>query len=1011
MFNIRRFHMAILILAASGVFVPAHAQWAQNGIPICTEPGDQYEISIDSDGAGGAVVIWRDERLNDADIYGQRIDAGGALLWPGQFSNNGLAICNAVGTQWMPDVSGDGAGGAWVIWSDQRLGSSTEVYVQRVSGDGQTLWMDDGRWVNFGAGEPGILFDGADGAFVYWAEAVTYPTSVAVQRLNSDGYMQWADYAVAGQGYNISAVLDGSGGLVLGWQLFYANNYGNYVLGQRMDGSGGLSWPGSAVSPSYFCELETDIAADGAGGGLWAYTFSNTFVVQKIDATGGHVWGSGGLNPFPSLIPGSSGTTAVASDGAGGALVMVLDDAGDIHVNRVDAGGNLIWGTAGIAICVQAANLYEPDMASDGQGGAYVVWQDYRNSGTSGGDIYAQHVDQAGALLWGTNGVAVCTATGSQGNPRITASGSSAIVAWTDPRNGQGHFDIYAQALHIDGAIGDPPIRLGSTSPSPNDMGTPVDTDLLFTFTSAAAPGTDWASSVIVQGSQSGLHAGTPVYNATTRTLTLDPATDFAPGETVQVTLTSGIGTVTGYTLDPQSWSFTTATKVSDGTFAAPAASHSVGADPAALCAADLNGDQVMDLAVANNTDNTVSVLLGTGDGGFLPQLVFTTRNGPNDIIAADLDRDGDMDLVTIHASVDEMTILMNTGAANFVSTAVLSVGQNPLQVCTADFDGDGYLDLAVATNSSGPGSAFVLYNDGDGTFGAASPRNAGYFLTSIVARDFDRDGHPDIVCGSGSATDRISVLLGRGDGSFEPKIDTYVDSSVLLVHSADFDRDGDLDIAVTVRAGMLGGTHLYVLDNGGNADFGPPSLYTGAGGNTSELNGDGFPDIVYPSSDRIAVRLNDGSGAFGDEAAYPAGFWPVDLCVADFDGDGAIDIASVDRNGNSVAIHLNQDGISGITTDRVPAATRLLRNVPNPFNPSTKIIYSLREACHVRLGVFDVRGAEVTTLVDERQPAQEHVVAWDGLNSNGQKVATGVYFCRLQAGDYRETMKLTLLK
>ena len=77
---------------------------------------------------------------------------------------------------------------------------------------------------------------------------------------------------------------------------------------------------------------------------------------------------------------------------------------------------------------------------------------------------------------------------------------------------------------------------------------------------------------------------------------------------------------------------------------------------------------------------------------------------------------------------------------------------------------------------------------------------------------------------------------------------------------------------------------------------------------------------------------------------------------------------------------------------------------VPNPFNPSTRIVYSLKEPGHVRLVVYDARGTEVAVLVDEHQPAREHVVAWDGRDRTGQRVASGIYFCRFEAGEHGES-------
>jgi hypothetical protein len=89
-----------------------------------------------------------------------------------------------------------------------------------------------------------------------------------------------------------------------------------------------------------------------------------------------------------------------------------------------------------------------------------------------------------------------------------------------------------------------------------------------------------------------------------------------------------------------------------------------------------------------------------------------------------------------------------------------------------------------------------------------------------------------------------------------------------------------------------------------------------------------------------------------------------------------------------------------------------LLQNFPNPFNPQTTIRYSIRESGWVNLSVFDVAGRLVRTLVDERQsPSSDLSVDWDGRDSNGQAVASGVYFYRLTAPGFTKTRKMVLLK
>ncbi|MBK7377947.1 MAG: T9SS type A sorting domain-containing protein [Ignavibacteriales bacterium] len=99
------------------------------------------------------------------------------------------------------------------------------------------------------------------------------------------------------------------------------------------------------------------------------------------------------------------------------------------------------------------------------------------------------------------------------------------------------------------------------------------------------------------------------------------------------------------------------------------------------------------------------------------------------------------------------------------------------------------------------------------------------------------------------------------------------------------------------------------------------------------------------------------------------------------------------------------------IEVDAAPASFSLEQNYPNPFNPSTKISWQSPESSWQTLKVFDVLGNEVATLVDEEKPAGRYEVEFDSRSDEGQNLSSGVYFYRLQTGDFVQTRKMTLLK
>ncbi len=94
-----------------------------------------------------------------------------------------------------------------------------------------------------------------------------------------------------------------------------------------------------------------------------------------------------------------------------------------------------------------------------------------------------------------------------------------------------------------------------------------------------------------------------------------------------------------------------------------------------------------------------------------------------------------------------------------------------------------------------------------------------------------------------------------------------------------------------------------------------------------------------------------------------------------------------------------------------MPDAFALSQNYPNPFNPTTNIRFSLPTEQRVRLQVFDVTGSLVKTILDEAISAGNREAAWDGTNTAGAKVASGMYLYRIQAGNFTAVKKMVMLK
>ena len=227
------------------------------------------------------------------------------------------------------------------------------------------------------------------------------------------------------------------------------------------------AWPGDPfVNLSVCGELDQQsspvIVSDGAGGAIVAwldyrasgYPTSPNIYAQRISAEGMATWDSDGLAVCTDAT--GQDQVAIASDGAGGALVTWLDyrnGATDIFAQRISGEGAVQWTANGVPVCTAVNSQAAPFIVTDDAGGAIITWIDQRIGGWGSIDIYAQRVSDAGVMLWAVDGVALCTAPQNQEEPAIAPDGAGgAIITWQDARSGE--YDIYAQRIDDTGELG-----------------------------------------------------------------------------------------------------------------------------------------------------------------------------------------------------------------------------------------------------------------------------------------------------------------------------------------------------------------------------------------------------------------------------------------------------------------------------------------------------------------------------------------------------------------------------
>jgi Bacterial Ig-like domain (group 3)/FG-GAP-like repeat len=293
-----------------------------------------------------------------------------------------------------------------------------------------------------------------------------------------------------------------------------------------------------------------------------------------------------------------------------------------------------------------------------------------------------------------------------------------------------------------------------------------------------------------------------------------------------------------------------------DGTFA-PASIVGVtkGSIVDSIVAGDFNGDGKLDLATGNNALNTVTILLGHGDGTFTVGSSPAAGTGPIAIVTADFNRDGKADLAIANYS-GPITILLGNGDGTFTAKSQ-TLGANSVSLVVADWNGDGIADLAVADGTS---YVDILLGNGDGTFSLGTPASTVADPRDVVTGDFNGDGKADLAAaGNESDSGSLTVLLGNGDGTFTagpaPAIGISTDSDTGYLAAADINGDGASDLV------LVDFNHIYELIWGGNqfvetmlpgaTSF--PDYYTVAIG---DFNGDGLADIVTQNSDTVQAAV-----------------------------------------------------------------------------------------------------------------------------------------------------------
>ncbi|HEX9935138.1 MAG TPA: sugar-binding protein [bacterium] len=347
-------------------------KWTTDGIAICAASNVQAYPDIAGDGSGGAFITWRDSRnysSSGVDVYAQHIDASGNAKW----TQDGIAICSASGDQMDPRIISDGSGGAIIAWYDNRDATlGYDIYVQRINASGAAQWTKDGVGYKAYGNQiyPNMVGDGSGGVIFAWQDDYFGDDDIRCHHIDASGNFAWPTNTWAsGAGGNQQGpqvVTDGAGGAIIVWIDYRNGTTDPDIYADRIDASGNSKWAGWGIAIASTKEKQHGhcVTSDLFGGAVIAWmdyrNGSSDIYAQRMYSNGTFVWKNNGVEI--GTAKNAQNNPTITRAGTCGAIITwcdlravgdpLHDTDWDIYAQRVFSDGSLTSAT----ITVSAPN-------------------------------------------------------------------------------------------------------------------------------------------------------------------------------------------------------------------------------------------------------------------------------------------------------------------------------------------------------------------------------------------------------------------------------------------------------------------------------------------------------------------------------------------------------------------------------------------------------------------------------------------------------------------------------
>jgi len=1028
----------LLSLCCIGLMLSATTLW-QNPVPIRQGDNVNWNRTGAATADGCMIYVWSGTKRGDRDIYAQKVNAAGTLLW-----QQPLLVDAKPSRQANPVISRTTDNNFIIAWVDFPSEEEVNLRAQKITSNGQLLWSVGGIPVCSGPqylSNVEILADNNSGAYIVWCDNRNPTYDIYGQHLDGYGNSLWitgglplANSAVDEQFF--SMVVDTSGMLNISYQE--VNMGASQIKANRFLSSGLSAWAqpllvsGQLINNNH---VQMTALQDSTFVVTWSAGQSPTeygpdIYAQRYDLNGILDWAnpvcvySDSNTPYPT--PQVKPRIVNSVDNA---VVIAWEDNRndwenpDIYIQKVSADGTLLWNVDSVPVCTANYGQRNQRLVADNTGGIYITWEDARNGNYPYVDIYAQHISANGIALWETQGSAVCTANYTQSEPMVRCINNNIFIGWLDARDGSP--SLYYQVLNSQGN----PILAANGKLIHQGLGGDAGywDYLTLPRTSDVA--------VIWQDTRNG-----PLgYKIFFQFLNPDGTVDLEPnGRPITSSLNTGIDQIY----------FSAVTTPDNKISIVWEEDHRVKAQLIDAGGNRLWGDDgifLTDIIPLQQKDAKISYENGAFyigwsqiEGVNTPQGlrqvfrvfgqkivnnqkqwgadgVLISESLPDDVsFEANLSQVTGRYYVMERYSIDPDSFSNRNIYVKLVNPdGTTAAGWPGTGIVTSDYwfwDTMQYLPQTVMTNSGLVVTWLDFRTD---------------FITSIYGQLISPQGvrlwnSSGIPLTASSFEDKDVSLLGSGD-SFTLFWSEFSVNYTGVVRVQKYNLNGEplwsqggnpVSInapyhncsmafpAVFPNGGIVAAWEHYYLDAILINYYDPDIFYryiNPDGSMIGNLSGtlltDEFDEQLRP---RLTVVGNEAILTWGD-ADFVIN--PDGRCGPEYD------------TFNLYAQKLSNEVVAIEDEVIIPSQVVLHQNYPNPFTALTNISFSLPAKSDVRIDIYNIKGQKVKTLLNSMQEKGNGAASWDGLDLNGKSCSSGIYYCKLTVNGRSQTRKMLLVK